>query len=138
MLSYASGIDTLVRRRLLKYRDVKDEEDFDIPTAVVRMLKHNEVYQLPKRKDLDCPELFEVLEDWFEDLQNDVVSSDEHKLMRKKLIEHLCEDGIVDTTKYHLTANAKRDLLEEMKITPVEENLAIPLAPFFMAKGEMP
>ena len=212
VLGYASDIDALVRRRLLKYRDVKDEEDFDIPTVVVRMLKHNEVYQLPKLKDLDCPELFEVLEDWFEDLRNDAVSpqelreviitlfndnpkigfvrhimdldlddedmlllvlfchllvndndddirfsqiedvydssadfnkakvrlrSGEHKLMRKKMIEHLCEDGIVDTTKYHLTANAKRDLLEEMKITPVEENLANTLKPSNLTPKKM-
>ena len=204
VFGYASDIDALVRRRLLKYRDVKDEEDFDIPTAVVRMLKHNEVYQLPKLKDLDCPELFEVLEDWFEDLRNDAVSprelreeiitlfndnpkigfvkhvmdldlndedmlllvmfchllvndndddirfgqiedvydssadfnrakvelrSGEHRLMRKKLIEHLCEDGIADTTKFRLTANAKRDLLEEMKIVPVENDLAGTLKP---------
>ena len=83
VLGYASDIDALVRRRLLKYRDVKDEEDFDIPTVVVRMLKHNEVYQLPKHKDLDCPELFEVLEDWFEDLRNDAVSPRE---LREEII----------------------------------------------------
>ena len=47
-LSFASDIDALVRRRLLKYRDVKDEDDFDIPTAVIRCLKHNEVYQMPQ------------------------------------------------------------------------------------------
>ena len=212
VFGYASDIDALVRRRLLKYRDVKDEEDFDIPTIVVRLLKHNEVYQQPNRKDLDCPELFEVLEDWFEDLRNDAINprelreeiitlfndnpkigfvkhildlnlnddnmlllvmfchllvnkndddirfgqiedvfdssaefnrakvklrSGEHWLMRKKLIEHLCEDGIVDTTKYHLTANAKRDLLEEMKIVPVEENLAGTLKPSELTPKKM-
>ena len=47
VLSYANDIDALVRRRLLKFRDVKDEDDFDIPTAVIRCLKHNEVYELP-------------------------------------------------------------------------------------------
>ena len=31
MMGYATDIDALVRRRLLKYRDVKDEEDFDVP-----------------------------------------------------------------------------------------------------------
>ena len=212
VLGYASDIDALVRRRLLKYRDVKDEEDFDIPTVVVRMLKHNEVYQLPKRKDLDCPELFEVLEDWFEDLRNDAVSprelreevitlfndnpkigfvkyvmaldlndedmlllvlfchllvndndddirfgqiediydsaadfnrakvelrSGEHWLMKKKLVEHLCEDGIADTTKFRLTANAKRDLLEEMKIVPVEDDLAGTLKPSELTPKKM-
>jgi len=212
VLGYASDIDALVRRRLLKYRDVKDEEDFDIPTIVVRMLKHNEVYQLPKLKDLDCPELFEVLEDWFEDLRNDAVSpqelreeiitlfndnpkigfvrhimdldlddedmlllvlfchllvndndddirfsqiediydsaadfnrakvelrSGEHWLMKKKLVEHQCEDGIADTTKFRLTANAKRDLLEEMKIVPVENDLAGTLKPSELTPKKM-
>ena len=196
---YASDIDALVRRRLLKFRDVKDEDDFDIPTIVIRMLKHNEVFQLPKLKELDCHELFEVLEGWFKDLKDDAISprelreeittlfndnpkigfvrhiqnlhlngddmlllvyfchllinendddirfsqieevfdsaadfnrakaklrSGEHRLMVRKLIEHLCEDGIADTTRYRLTADAKRELLEEMKVTPVEENLA--------------
>ena len=31
ILSYAEDIDALVRRRLLRYRDVKDEDDFDVP-----------------------------------------------------------------------------------------------------------
>jgi len=83
VFGYASDIDALVRRRLLKYRDVKDEEDFDVPTMVVRMLKHNEVYQLPRRKDLDCPELFEVLEGWFNDLKDDAVSPRE---LREEII----------------------------------------------------
>ena len=39
VLSYASDIDALVRRRLLRYRDVKDEDDFDIPTIVIRCLQ---------------------------------------------------------------------------------------------------
>ena len=52
VLSYASDIDALVRRRLLRYRDAKDEDDFDIPAVVIRYLKHNEVYQLPKRTGL--------------------------------------------------------------------------------------
>ena len=52
VLGYAADIDALVRRRLLKFRDVKDEDDFDIPTAVIRCLKHNEVYELPRRTGL--------------------------------------------------------------------------------------
>ena len=46
VLSFASDIDALVRRRLLKFLDVKDEDDFDIPSVVIRSLKHNEVYQI--------------------------------------------------------------------------------------------
>ena len=77
VLSYASDIDALVRRRLLRYRDVKDEDDFDIPAAVIRCLKHNEVYQLPKRTGLDCSELFELLDMWFEDLDDNAISPNE-------------------------------------------------------------
>jgi len=77
VLSFASDIDALVRRRLLKYRDVKDEDDFDIPSVVIRSLKHNEVYQLPQRKGLDCASMFELLNLWFEDLDDDAISPHE-------------------------------------------------------------
>jgi len=77
ILRYSSDIDALVRRRLLRYRDVKDEDDFDVPTAVIRCLKHNEVYELPKRTGLDCAGLFELLDLWFEDLDDDAISASE-------------------------------------------------------------
>ena len=199
MLSYANDIDALVRRRLLKYRDAKDEDDFDIPTAVIRCLKHNEVYQLPKRTGLDCAELFELLNLWFDDLNEDAISpreireelqvlfdenpqvgfvqrmkelklcsndqllltkfchllvndddddirfnqienvfdnqgsfnnaraelrSGEHVLQQRKLIEHLCDDGIANTNRYKLTEDAKRSLLEELKIFATAEKIA--------------
>ena len=76
-LGLASDIDALVHRRLLRYRDVKDEDDFDVPAAVIRCLKHNEVYELPSRKGLDCPALFELLSQWFEDLDDDAISPKE-------------------------------------------------------------
>ena len=199
VLSYASDIDALVRRRLLKYRDVKDEDNFDIPTVVIRCLKHNEVYQLPQRKGLDCAAMFELLDQWFEDLNDDAIPlgelqeelrtlfddnkqvgfvhqlreyglhmdeealvtffchclvnkddddirfgqmedlfdtkaefnnakaelrSGEHRLLRKKIIEYRCENGIADNTRYKLTESAKRTLLAEMKINEVVEKLA--------------
>ena len=199
VLSYAGDIDALVRRRLLKYRDVKDEDDFDIPTAVIRCLKHNEVYQLPKRTGLDCAGLFELLNLWFEDLNDDAISprelreelqvlfdenpqvgfvrkmkelnldsddqllltlfchllvnhddddirfnqiddvfdsqgdfntvkgdlrAGEHFLQKNKLIEHRCEDGIVNVNRYKLTEDAKRDLLAEMKLHATAEKIA--------------
>ena len=66
-----------MRRRLLRFRDVRDEDDFDIPTVVIRSLKHNEVYQIPERKGLDCAAMFELLELWFEDLSDGAVSAHE-------------------------------------------------------------
>ncbi len=199
VLSYANDIDALVRRRLLKFRDVRDEDDFDVPTAVIRCLKHNEVYELPKRTGLDCAGVFDLLNSWFEDLDDDAISpnelneelqtlfkenpqvgfvkhlrgyhlsvqdqttvaffchrlvnkedddirfgqieelydnkatfynakaslrSGEHKLMKKKLIQHLCDDGLADTARYKLTEEAKRKLLAEMNINTSEEKLA--------------
>ena len=199
VLSYSSDIDALVRRRLLKFRDAKDEDDFDIPTAVIRCLKHNEVYQMPKRTGLDCAEMFELLNLWFDDLDEDAISSremreelqvlfdenpqvgfvqrmkeldlnsqcqllltlfchllvnnddddirfnqiddvfdnqsdfnsaraelraGEHLLQRRKLIEHRCVDGIADVNRYKLTEEAKRSLLEEMKINVTSEKIA--------------
>ena len=212
VLSYASDIDALVRRRLLKFRDVKDEDDFDIPTAVIRCLKHNEVYELPKRTGLDCASVFELLDSWFEDLDDDAISpyelneelqslfkenpqvgfvkhlkgyylnekdqmtvaffchrlvnrdddyirfgqiedlydnkadfynakallrSGEHRLMKKKIIEHRCEDGLADTSRYKLTEEAKRTLLAEMKINTAEEKLADVLSHEQLKKKEL-
>ena len=212
MMNYASDIDALVRRRLLKYRDVKDEDDFDIPTVVIRCLKHNEVYELPKRTGLDCAELFELLNQWFEDLDDDAISlrelqeelqklfddnkqvgfvhklreyylseneealvaffchclinkddddirfgqledlfdtkaefnkakarlrSGEHKLMTKKIIEHRCEDGIADTTRYKLTESAKRTLLAEMKIDASTEKLSDVIDPRTLTQKQL-
>ena len=50
--------------------------------------------------------------------------SGEHKLMEKKLIEHRCEDGIADNTRYKLTESVKRTLLAEMKIDASAEKIA--------------
>ena len=199
ILSYANDIDALVRRRLLRYRDAKDEDSFDIPQPVIKALKRNEVYEMPSRKNLDCAGLFEVIGQMFEDLDDDAIlpkdlygelqvlfkenpqvgfvkhikelghlrledflllffchrlvnkddddirfgqmedcflypsnyvtakgllRSGEHPLMTKKLIEHHSEDGMADTTRYKLTEQTKRTLLEELKLNAAEEKLA--------------
>lgn len=77
ILRYASDIDALVHRRLLRYRDAKEEDDFDVPVPVIRSLKHNEVYEQPKRTGLDCSELFDLLREWFDDLNNSAISEDD-------------------------------------------------------------
>ena len=73
ILSYANDIDALVRRRLLRYRDAKNEDSFDIPQPVIKALKRNEVYEMPSRKNLDCAGLFEVIGQMFEDLDDDAI-----------------------------------------------------------------
>ena len=81
ILSYAEDIDALVRRRLLRYRDAKDEDCFGVPQPVIKAMKHNEVYELPSRKGLDCAALFELLDQWFEDLDDDAIRP--HVLMEE-------------------------------------------------------
>ena len=99
VLSYASDIDALVRRRLLKFRDVRDEDDFDIPTAVIRSLKHNEVYQLPQRKGLDCAAMFELMDQWFEDLNDDAISPNDLRDELHTLFEENPQVGFVKHLK---------------------------------------
>ena len=112
VLSYASDIDALVRRRLLKYRDVKDEDDFDVPAVVVRSLKHNEVYQLPQRKGLDCAGIFELLDLWFEDLNDDAITPRELCEELQSLYEDNPQVGFVKHLKeYGLNSN------DEMMVT---------------------
>ena len=112
VLSYASDIEALVRRRLLKFRDVKDEDDFDIPTVVIRSLKHNEVYQLPQRKGLDCAAMFELLDQWFEDLDDDAISP--HALCEE--LQQLFEDNPQVSFVKHLKAY-RLDADDEMMVT---------------------
>ena len=75
-LSFADDVDALVRRRLLKYRNVNDEEQMDIPMNVIKALKHNEVNEVPLRKGLDCFGLFEVIKQLFDDLYDDAITPD--------------------------------------------------------------
>ena len=200
ILSYADDIDALIRRRLLRYRNAKDEDMFDVPQVVVNALKHNEAYALPSRTGLDCPALFEVLDQLFEDLDNNALTPNafneeidtlfeenpqvdfvkqiksmdlmlndtramllyfcnqlvnhddedlrlgefekcfdnpayyhcvktsmrngEHVLIREKLVEYICEDGIANTSRFKLTESAKRTLLGEMKLPSTEEHVA--------------
>ena len=199
MLTYASEIDALVRRRLLKYRDAKDEDTFDIPSRVIKDMKHNKAYEIPNQKGISCTDLFEVLQLWFEDLSNEATDPDSlyeeittlfndnpqlnfvqkvkelqldpddflllvlfchllvneddndirfsqienicenrmqfcrvktqmrsgtHELMERHLIEHLCEDGIAEITRFKLTDQAKRDLLSELNIINSDEKIA--------------
>ena len=76
VLSYASDVDVLVRRRLIRYRNVHDEDSFDVNQSVIKALKRNEAYQLPTRTDLDCNDLFEQLNMLFDDLDNDAITPD--------------------------------------------------------------
>ena len=87
MLQYADDINALIRRRLIRYRDAKDEEKFDIYPPVVKALKHNEVYTLSPKTGLTCEELFEQLNALFSDLYEDAIIGDEAVLESAKLLD---------------------------------------------------
>lgn len=53
----------------------------------------------------------------------------DHTLMCEHLIEHLCVDGIVDNTRFRLTDQARRDLLDEFNLGGAEEKLANVMPP---------
>ena len=72
-LGFADDIDALIRRRLLRYHNVNDEEQIEIPNSVIKSLKHNEVYETPVRTGLDSFALFDVLNVLFEDLSEDTI-----------------------------------------------------------------
>ena len=110
VLSYANDIDALVRRRLLRYRNAKDENDFDIPTAVIRCLKHNEVYQLPMRTGLDCAGMFELLNLWFNDLSEDAISPRELREELQVLFNENPQVGFVQKMR-ELALNDEDQLL---------------------------
>ena len=100
-LALASDIDVLVHRRLLRYRDVKDEDAFDVPAIVIRCLKHNEVYELPARKGIDCPALFELLAQWFQDLDDDAISAKELSQELQQLFDDNPQLNIVKKIRQH-------------------------------------
>lgn len=77
VLSYASDVDALMRRRLIRYRNVHDEDSFDVNQSVIKALKRNEVYQLPTLTGLDCNDLFEQLNMLFDDLDNDAITPED-------------------------------------------------------------
>lgn len=110
VLAFAKDIDALVHRRLLRFRDVRDEDDFDVPAAVIRCLKHNEVYQLPVHKGLDCAAMFEVLEQWFEDLDDDALAPKELYEEMRKLFDDNPQVAFGQKVK-HLELDESEELL---------------------------
>ena len=95
ILQYADDINTLIRRRLIRYRDAKDEEQFDICPAVIRALKHNEVYTPAPSKGLTCDELFEYMNTLFSDLMDDAIRGEEVVEELDKLFDDNRQVGFV-------------------------------------------
>lgn len=212
ILKYGDDMDALVRRRLLRYHDANDEDEFNVCRPVIKMLKHNEAYVVPKTTGLDSHALFDHIEMLMNDLENNTITANNlyeelkelfednpkidfvrklnnfnlcdedmallvmfchlllnkedddirfgqmedvfctktrfnrakaelknatHELMRLKLIEHYCEEGIADVKRYKLTESAKRNLLVEFNISIPEDNTANMLKPDSLTAKEM-
>ena len=199
-LEYSDELNALIRARYLKFHDAKDEDSFDVPAAVIRAFKNNDIPEPPKKTGLNIHELFDRLNDYFEDLDDNAIAPEElyhelkelfnanghlsftrelnglkidrcydwmvlvivchylinkdddritfgqiedvfrckssfneakaalkegsHYLMQEGLIEHVCEEGIANTSQIHLTAKARQILLSEFHLHSSETAIA--------------
>jgi len=76
-LSFAGDIDVLVRKHLLRYRDAKDKDSFDVSRHVINCLKRNEAYRQPEMSGLDGFLLFEKMDNMFDDLQSESMTAED-------------------------------------------------------------
>ncbi len=199
-LEYCDDINALIRARYLKFHDAKDEDSFDIPRSVIQAFKKNEIPEQPKKSGLSAHELFDRMDDLFEDLDDNAIAPKEiydelkdlfeantqigfvrelkglkildhddwmvlviichylinkdddnitfgqisdvfryksdfaearialkdgnHYLMQEGLIEHVCEDGVANTSQIHLTMKARQILLSEFHLHSNEPNVS--------------
>ena len=72
-LHYSDDINALVRAKILRYRDAKDEDLFEMPAQVVRALRSDEAPEPPVRTGLSCAELFDVIGELFKDLDDNAI-----------------------------------------------------------------
>ena len=111
VLALASDIDALVHRHLLRYRDVKEQDSFDVSAGTIRCLKRNEVYSLSSRKDLSCPALFQVLEEWFEELDNSTISPNELSQEIQRLFDDNAQLSFVKNVRHEQLGETSELLL---------------------------
>lgn len=199
-LEYSDELNALIRARYLKFHDAKDEDSFDVPRDVIRAFKNNEIPEQPKKTGLSVHELFDRLDDLYEDLDDNAIAPGDlydelnelfalnpqigfvrelkglqiesynewmvlvivchylinkdddqisfrqledvfrrksdfneakhalkegnHPLMKRGLIEHVCEDGIANASQIHLTAKARQILLSDFHLHSSEASVA--------------
>ena len=72
-LNYSDDINALIRAKLLKFRDAKDEDSFDVPVSVIRAFKNNEAPEQPRKTGLSAAELFDYIAGLYDDMNNDAI-----------------------------------------------------------------
>ncbi len=87
MYSYADDIAALVNHRLLRYRNAKTEDEFDVYQPVIKALRHNQAYHLPAMKGLNCAQFFDQIDSIFNDLGNNSINPEEAIINIKQLFE---------------------------------------------------
>ena len=199
-LEYCGELNALIRARYLKFHDAHHEDSFDVPRAVILAFKNNAVPESPAKTGLTVHNLFDRLDEMFEDLDDDAISPGDlyhelkdlfaanpqitfvrelaglkitcycdwmilviishylinkdddritfsqiedvfrhkcefaeaksalkegrHTLMQEGLLEHVCEDGIANTSQVRLTAKARQILLSEFHLKSDEPSVA--------------
>ena len=86
VLSYGKDLDALVRRRLLRYRDVVDGDSVGVPRDVLKALKNDEVPELPNIKGLNVFDFFEAVNRIFNDLIDDAATVDDARQELEELV----------------------------------------------------
>ena len=86
-LEYSDELNALIRARYLKFHDAKDEDSFDVPRTVIRAFKNNDIPEPPKKTGLNIHELFDRLNDYFEDLDDNAIAPGELYHELKELFE---------------------------------------------------
>ena len=101
MYSYADDIAALVNHRLLRYRNAKTEDEFDVYQPVIKALRHNQAYHLPAMKGLNCAQLFDQIDSIFNDLDNNSTNPEEAIINIKQLFEDNGDIMFVKEVKKH-------------------------------------
>ena len=95
VLFYSEDINSLIRKKYLKYRDARDEDSFDIPVSVIRALKNNETPEQPIRSGLTSVELFDYMDTLYRDLDESAISPKDLHYELKELMKNNEKLGFV-------------------------------------------
>lgn len=70
-------------------------------------------------------------------MERSALSNDNHPLIRQKMIEQCCVDGIADNTSFCLTEQARRDLLSELNISVTADTASDVMKPDSIGAKEL-
>ena len=101
ILGYADDIGALVQHRLLRYRNAKTENEFDVYQPVIKALRHNQAYRQPTMTGLDCSQLIEQIDSIFKDLDSNSTNPEEAIRCINQLFEDNSDIKLVKEVQKH-------------------------------------